>query len=65
MNETNPIKELRRQTGLSQRAFAAYLGIPRRTVENWEAEVNKCPQYVIDLIRYKLEHEGKIKEHQP
>lgn len=59
MNETNPIKELRQQTGMSQRAFAAYLGIPRRSIEDWETGKRKCPPYVTDLIRYKLEHEER------
>lgn len=51
-------KELRRQSGMTQRQFAEYFGIPRRTIENWETEVNQCADYVIELMRYKLDHEG-------
>lgn len=52
------IKEIRKKTGMSQRAFAEWLGIPLRTLENWERDVNRAPSYVIELIRYKVEHEG-------
>lgn len=47
-------KELRKQSGMTQQQFADYFGIPKRTIENWEAGVNKCPQYLLDLMEYKL-----------
>ena len=37
MDETNPIRTIRAETGLTQAGFSAYLGIPRRTLEDWEA----------------------------
>lgn len=52
------VKALRAETGLSQVAFAKKLGIPRRTIENWESGVSAPPPYVVELIRYKLEHEN-------
>lgn len=55
------IKEMRAETGLSQVKFAEYLGIPRRTIENWESGVNDCPKYVKELIEYRLRNEGMIK----
>lgn len=55
------IKEMRAETGLSQVKFAEHLGIPRRTIENWESGTNHCPQYVRDLIQYRLTTEGMIK----
>ena len=51
-------KELRQQSGMTQQQFAAYFGIPKRTIENWEAGVNKCPEYLLDLMKYKLIHEN-------
>jgi DNA-binding transcriptional regulator YiaG len=51
-------KELRHQSGMTQQQFSEYFGIPRRTIENWEAGVNKCNGYLIDLMIYKLNHEG-------
>ena len=59
------IKELRTQTGMTQKAFAEYFGIPKRTIENWEAAApdakRKCPDYLLDLMIYKLQHEGLLK----
>lgn len=57
----NRIKSLRQRTGLSQQAFGDYFGIPKRTIQNWEGEVNKCPEYLADLMEYKLNKEGMIK----
>ena len=54
-------KELRQQSGMTQQRFADYFGIPKRTIENWEAGVNKCPAYLLELMKYKLIHEGIIK----
>lgn len=53
-------KELRALSGMSQRKFAAYFGIPRRTIENWDSGDRPCHPYVLDLMRYKLENEGII-----
>lgn len=52
-------KELRQQSGMSQKQFAEYFGIPKRTIENWEAGVNQCQQYLLDLMQYKLNNEKK------
>lgn len=59
------IKELRTAAGMTQQAFADYFGIPKRTIENWEASADVrakrgCPEYLLPLIRYKLEKEGII-----
>ena len=47
------IKELRTQTGLSQVKFAQKYGIPKRTLEHWEAsgeDKRKPPDYLIKLL---------------
>lgn len=51
------IKELRTQTGMTQKAFAQYFNIPVRTIEDWEAGRRKPPVYVLELIEYKIEKE--------
>lgn len=56
------IKKLRAATGMSQKAFGEYFGIPHRTIQNWEGGQNKCPEYLLELMRYKLEKENKIKK---
>lgn len=55
------IKELRKLSGMTQKAFAEYFNIPKRTIENWEGDINKCPDYLFDLMEYKLKQEGLIK----
>lgn len=56
----NPIKELRDRTGLTQTQFGAWLGIPMRTIQNWEGFVSTCPTYVVDLIRSKIDSDGRF-----
>ena len=34
------IREIRTSTGMSQRLFAAYLGVSKKTVEAWESGAN-------------------------
>ena len=53
------INELRASTGMSQKAFGEYFGIPKRTIENWEGGQRKCPPYLLELMKYKLEKESK------
>ena len=47
---------------MTQIAFSEYLGIPRRTVQDWEAGKRQPPEYIVELIEYKLEREGMIVE---
>ena len=54
------IKELRTAAGMTQQAFADYLKIPKRSIENWEYGKTEPPVYLIELIEYKLKHEGLI-----
>jgi DNA-binding transcriptional regulator YiaG len=53
-------KELRQASGMNQTKFAEYFKIPRRTVQNWELGTNKCPDYLLELMHYKLQKEGFI-----
>lgn len=56
------IKEMRAKTGLTQAQFAQLLGIPKRSIENWETAKSKCPDYVTKLINYYLTKEKAYKE---
>lgn len=51
----NKIKEARVAAGLSQQRMSDVMGIPRRTIENWEAGVNDPPEYVERLVIQELE----------
>ena len=55
------IKELREASGMTQKSFSEFFGIPKRTIENWEGGKRECPEYLLDLIEYKLKNEGIIK----
>lgn len=44
------IKELREKSGMSQREFAEYFGIPIRTIQCWEIGQRKPPDYIPKLL---------------
>ena len=56
------IKDLRTKSGMTQKAFAEYFGFSKRAVESWEGGKRDCPDYLVNLIKYKLEKEGIIKK---
>ena len=62
MNTVDAIKQLREQTGLNRTKFAEHLGIPLRTVEDWEAGRRTPPEYIPRLISYQLKYEALMKE---
>lgn len=55
------IKEMRKASGMTQAAFAVYIGIAKRTLEGWE-HGRACPEYIRALIEYKMIHENIIKK---
>lgn len=54
------IKEIRQHTGLSQRGFSEYFGIPVGTLRNWEQGIAKPPEYVYNMISVSLERDKMI-----
>ena len=54
-------KELRTASGMTQKQFSEYFNIPKRTIENWEGEKRSCPEYLLELMEYKLKNEGYVK----
>ena len=54
------IKVIRQSTGLSQSQFSAALNIPARTVQDWEQGKRKCPEYVAELIAYRVKNDPSI-----
>ena len=55
------LRELRQQSGMTQKAFAEYFDIPLRTLENWEGNKRYCPKYLLQLMQYKMRNEGIVK----
>lgn len=50
-------KMVREKSGMNRKEFAEWLGIPYRTMQEWELERRAMPQYVLDLIAYKVSNE--------
>lgn len=48
------IKEARLRAGLSRPAMYRAMGVPVRTVEDWEAGRRKCPEWAERLIIAEL-----------
>lgn len=57
-SNTNRIKALRQQKGMTQKAFAEFLGIPLRTIEQWEGNKRTPPEYLVNLIQFRVEHDN-------
>jgi DNA-binding transcriptional regulator YiaG len=50
------IKSARKASGLSQLAMSKRLGIPARTIEDWEAGKSHPSDWVVKLVVDKLKH---------
>ena len=62
MKLSQSIKLLREQSGLSRKDFSLHIGIPLRTIEDWEAGRRKPPEYIPRLIAYQLKYEELCKK---
>lgn len=51
------VRYLRSLTGMKREDFANYLNIPLGTVRDWEQGKRKMPEYVYELIEYKVSRE--------
>ncbi|MGP1433027.1 MAG: helix-turn-helix domain-containing protein [Catonella sp.] len=54
---------IRKQTGMNRKEFAEWLGIPYRTMQDWERGISQVPDYVLRLVDYKVameKREGRI-----
>ena len=45
---------VRNKTGMNRKEFAAWLGIPYRTMQDWELGNSQVPEYVLRLVAYKV-----------
>ncbi|MBR1571330.1 MAG: helix-turn-helix domain-containing protein [Lachnospiraceae bacterium] len=62
MDVSKRIKELRKSTGLSQSKFSAKFGIPVRTLQQWEQGISAPPDYLIRMMMYIMQLEGKSED---
>ena len=47
-------KMIREQSGMNRKDFSVWLGIPYRTMQEWELGRRVMPEYVLRLIAYKV-----------
>lgn len=60
MTQSEILEVAKSQSGMTQKEFAEYFGIPYRTVQDWFAGRRNMPEYVLRLMIYKLEMEKKV-----
>ncbi len=54
------VKKIREQSGMERREFCEWLGIPYRTLQDWELGQRVMPEYVLRLIAYKVRMEKLV-----
>lgn len=60
--QINKLKKMRENLGMNRTEFSRYIGIPLRTLEEWEAGRRKMPDYVLCLIAYYTKMERLLAE---
>ena len=58
------IQKIRKDTGMSQKLFASYMGVSNKTVEAWEAGINH-PSGAASRILSMMEMDEKLTEEFP
>lgn len=56
------LKKIREELGMNRTDFSRYVGIPLRTLEEWEAGRRQMPDYVLRLIAYYTKIQQLITE---
>ena len=60
--QISSLKKIREDLGMNRTEFSNYIGIPLRTLEEWEAGRRQMPEYVLRLIAYYTRMERLIKK---
>lgn len=56
------LKKIREELGMNRTDFSRYVGIPLRTLEEWEAGRRQMPDYVLRLIAYYTKMQQLLRE---
>ena len=56
------LKKIREELGMNRTDFSRYVGIPLRTLEEWEAGRRQMPDYVLRLLTYYTKMERLLTE---
>lgn len=54
------IEEIIELSKMNIKELSEYLHIPYRTLQDWKLGNRKCPEYILELIEYKLRKEKKL-----
>lgn len=54
------VKEIRALTGLTQKQFAEKYHITFSSIRNWESGHRTCPDYVVELLEFKVRVDLKM-----
>ncbi len=65
MESAKIIRELRDSVNMNRKEFSEHVGIPVRTLEDWEAGRRTPPEYVPRLSAYQLKYEELLQKIQP
>ena len=61
MDSAELIRALRESICMSRKEFSEHIGIPVRTLEDWEAGRRTPPEYIPRLISYQLKYEELLR----
>lgn len=61
MDLNESVRKLRNETGMKRKEFAEYFGIPLRSIEDWESNRRKPPEYIPKLLHYQWKYEQLYK----
>ncbi|MBQ1407676.1 MAG: transcriptional regulator [Eubacterium sp.] len=58
MNTREELIRMKEDSGMSWRRFAEYFDIPYRTMQDWQLGNRRMPDYLLQLMLYKVEVEN-------
>ena len=62
--QISKLKKMRKELEMNRTEFSRYVGIPLRTLEEWEAGRRQMPDYVLRLIAYYTKMERFLYENE-
>ncbi len=60
--QVSSLKKIRENLSMNRTEFSHYIGIPLRTLEEWEAGRRQMPDYVLRLVTYYTKMERLLAE---
>lgn len=58
-NTKEDVRAIRLESGLTQKGFEEKYGVPRRTLQDWEAGKREAPGYVVALLAYAVKSDNE------